>query len=208
MNRTKIKELIIGLAKHDLCLVIMDATNLSENDINLETNAQPMVDGVMIYLEDSASNILFAKKIMESIYTLYDVILSSFVQRNDGRDGYDEYFFAQFTIKAKTLEGIKQTQEYKFATKGAEEIEKIQKEISDFSKMLSDKNIWMINLEPKIKMLQRKIEELQTESIEKEKIKKQLTEINEEMDNLRAEIVEKEKVVEDYMDIRKHLPKE
>ena len=95
MNRTKIKELIIGLAKHDLCPVIMDAINLSENDVNLETNAQPMVDGVMIYLEDSASNILFAKKIMESIYTLYDVILSSFVQCNDGRDGYDEYFFAQ-----------------------------------------------------------------------------------------------------------------
>lgn len=74
--------------------------------------------------------------------------------------------------------------------------------------MLSDKNIWMINLEPKIKMLQKRIEELQTESIEKEKIKKQLLEINEEMDALRSEIVEKEKVVEDYMDIRKYLPKE
>lgn len=47
-----------------------------------------------------------------------------------------------------------------------------------------------------------------TESIEKEKIKKQLTEINEEMDALRSEIIEKEKVVEDYMDIRKYLPKE
>lgn len=208
MNRTKIKELIIGLAKHDLCPVIIDITSLSEDDVNLETNAQPMVDGVIIYLEDSASNILFAKKIMENIYTLYDVILSSFVQRNDGRDGYDEYFFAQFTIKAKTSEDIKKTQEYKLATKGSEEIERIQKEISDFSKMLSDKNIWMINLEPKIKMLQRRIEELQTESIEKEKIKKQITEINEEMDNLRAQIMEKEKVVEDYMDIRKYISKE
>ena len=74
--------------------------------------------------------------------------------------------------------------------------------------MLSDKNIWMINLEPKIKMLQRRIDELQTESIEKEKIKKQLTEINEEMDALRAEIMEKEKVVEDYMDIKKYISKE
>lgn len=208
MNRTKIKGLITGLAKYDLCPVIIDITGLSEDDINLETNAQPMVDGVMIYLEDSASNILFAKKIMENIYTLYDVILSSFVQRNDGCDGYDEYFFAQFTIKAKTSEDIKKTQEYKLATKGSEEIEKIQKEISDFSKMLSDKNIWMINLEPKIKMLQRRIEELQTESIEKEKIKKQLAEINEEMDALRSEIVEKEKVVEDYMDIRKYISRE
>lgn len=207
MNRTKIKGLITGLAKYDLCPVIIDITGLSEDDINLETNAQPMVDGVMIYLEDSASNILFAKKIMENIYTLYDVILSSFVQRNDGCDGYDEYFFAQFTIKAKTSEDIKKTQEYKLATKGSEEIEKIQKEISDFSKMLSDKNIWMINLEPKIKMLQRRIEELQTESIEKEKIKKQLAEINEEMDALRSEIVEK-KVVEDYMDIRKYISRE
>ena len=171
MNRTKIKGLITGLAKYDLCPVIIDITGLSEDDINLKTNAQPMVDGVMIYLEDSASNVLFAKKIMENIYTLYDVILSSFVQRNDGRDGYDEYFFAQFTIKAKTLEGIKQTQEYKLATKGSEEIEKIQKEIGDFSKMLSDKNIWMINLEPKIKMLQRRIEELQTESIKKRKLR-------------------------------------
>ena len=40
------------------------------------------------------------------------------------------------------------------------------------------------------------------------RIKKQLTEINEEMDALRSEIVEKEKVVEDYIDIRKYLPKE
>lgn len=208
MNRNKIKELITVLAKHDLCPVIMDVTGLSENDVNIETNAQPISDGVMIYLEDSASNILFAKKIMENTYTLYDVILSSFVQRNDGCDGYDEYFFAQFTIKAKTPEGIKQTQEYKLATKGSEEIEKIQKEISNFGKMLSEKNIWMINLEPKIKMLQKRIEELQAESIEKEKIKKQITEINEEMDALRAEIVEKEKVVEDYMDIRKYISKE
>lgn len=208
MNRNKIKELIIGLAKHDLCPVIMDATGLSEDDVNFETNAQPMSDGVMIYLKDSRSNILFTKKIMENTYTLYNVILSSLTQYNDGCDGYDDYFFAQFTIKAKTPEDIKQTQEYKLATKGSEEIEKIQKEISDFSKMLSDKNVWLINLEPKIKMLQKKIEELQTESIEKEKIKKQLTEINEEMDALRAQIIEKEKVVEDYMDIRKYLPKE
>lgn len=57
-------------------------------------------------------------------------------------------------------------------------------------------------------MLQRRIDELQTESIKKEKIKKQLTEINEEMDSLRAEIMEKEKVVEDYMDIRKYISKE
>lgn len=205
MNRTKIKELITGLAKHNLCPVVMDITGLSEDDINLETSAQPMFDGVMIYLESSTTNVLFAKKIMENTYTLYDVILSSLVRQNDG---YGEYSYAQFTIKAKTSEDIKQTQEYKLATKGSEEIEKIQKEISDFSKMLSDKNIWMINLEPKIKMLQRRIEELQTESIEKEKIKKQLTEINEEMDALRAEITEKEKVVEDYMDIRKYLPKE
>ena len=49
MNRTKIKELIIGLAKHDLCPVIIDITGLSEDDVNLETNAQPMVDGVIIY---------------------------------------------------------------------------------------------------------------------------------------------------------------
>lgn len=134
MNRTKIKELIIGLAKHDLCPVIMDAINLSENDVNLETNAQPMVDGVMIYLEDSASNILFAKKIMESIYTLYDVILSSFVQRNDGRDGYDEYFFAQFTIKAKTLEGIKQTQEYKLAQKDQKKLKRFKKKLMILAK--------------------------------------------------------------------------
>lgn len=205
MNRTKIKELITGLAKHDLCPVIIDITGLSDDDVNLETNAQPMFDGVMIYLESSTTNVLFAKKIMENTYTLYDVILSSLIRHNDG---YGEYSYAQFTIKAKTSENIKKTQEYKLATKGAEEIEKIQKEISDFSKMLSDKNTWMINLEPKIKMLQRRIDELQTESIEKEKIKKQLTEINEEMDALRAEIVGKEKVVEDYMDIRKCLPKE
>ena len=205
MNRNKIKELIIGLAKHDLCPVIMDATGLSEDDVNFETSAQPMSDGVMIYLEDSTSNVLFAKKIMENTYTLYDVILSSLVRHNDG---YGEYSHAQFTIRVKTPESIKYTQEYKLATKGSEEIKKIQKEINDFSRMLSDKNIWMINLEPKIKMLQRRIEELQTESIEKEKIKKQLTEINEEMDALRTEIVEKEKIVEDYMDIRKYLPKE
>lgn len=205
MNRNTIKELITVLAKHDLCPVIMDVTGLSENDVNLETNAQPMSDGVMIYLEDSTSNVLFAKKIMENTYTLYDVIISSLARHNDG---YGEYSVAQFTIRAKTPESIKHTQEYKLATKGSEEIKKIQKEINDFSKMLSDKNIWMINLEPKIKMLQRRIEELQTESIEKEKIRKQLTEINEEMDNLRAQIVEKEKVVEDYMDIRKYLPKE
>lgn len=205
MNRNKIKELIIGLAKHNLCPVIMDATGLSENDVNLETSAQPISDGVMIYLEDSTSNVLFAKKVMENTYTLYDVILSSLIRHNDG---YGEYSNAQFTIRAKTTEGIKQTQEYKFAVNGSEEIKKIQKEISDFSQMLSDKNIWMINLEPKIKMLQRRIEELQTESIEKEKVKKQITELNEEMDNLRAEIMEKEKVAEDYMDIRKYISKE
>lgn len=142
---------------------------------------------------------------MENTYKLYDVIISSLARHDDG---YGEYSHAQFAIRAKTAEGIKQTQEYKLAMKGSEEIERIQKEINDFNQMLSDKNIWMINLEPKIKMLQRRIEELQTESIEKEKIKKQITEINEEMDSLRAEIMKKEKVVEDYMDIRKYISKE
>ena len=92
MNRNKIKELIIGLAKHDLCPVIMDTTGLSENDVNLEINAQPISDGVMIYLEDSTSNALFAKKIMENTYTIYDVIMSSLVQYNNGSNGYGENF--------------------------------------------------------------------------------------------------------------------
>ena len=100
MNRTKIKELITGLAKHDLCPVIIDITGLSDDDVNLETNAQPMFDGVMIYLESSTTNVLFAKKIMEDTYTLHDVVLSSLVRQNDG---YGEYSYAQFTIKAKHL---------------------------------------------------------------------------------------------------------
>lgn len=162
------------------------------------------------YLEDKhyEQKIFDGAKIL--IYAqLKDVIEFNFVLDTvEERSCHVTECKATIVLKRKTLEEITESPEYKLATKGSEEIEKIQKEISDFSKMLSDKNIWMINLEPKIKMLQRRIEELQTESIEKEKIKKQLTEINEEMDALRSEIVEKEKVVEDYMDIKKYIPKE
>ena len=165
---------------------------------------QKIFDGAKILIFAQLKDVIELKMMLESVYTDFNFILDTVEERSC----HVTECKATIVLRRKTLEEITESPEYKLATKGSEEIEKIQKEISDFSQMLYDKNIWMINLEPKIKMLQRRIEELQTESIEKEKIKKQITEINEEMDALGAEIVEKEKVVEDYMDIRKYLSKE
>ena len=165
---------------------------------------QKIFDGAKILMYARLKDVIEFMMALENIYTDFNFVLDTVEERSC----HVTECKATIVLKRKTLEEITNSPEYKLATKGSEEIKRIQKEISDFSQMLSDKNIWMINLEPKIKMLQRRIEELQTESIEKEKIKKQLTEINEEMDNLRAEIVEKEKVVEDYMDIKKYMSKE
>lgn len=191
-----------------VCPLIADYSHYeniaSRNDLEDKHYEQKVFDGAKILVFARLKDVVEFKMMLENVYTDFNFILDAIEERSC----HVTECKATIILKRKTLEEITDSPEYKLATKGSEEIEKIQKEISDFSKMLSDKNIWMINLEPKIKMLQRRIEELQTESIEKEKIKKQLTEINEEMDNLRAEIVEKEKVVEDYMDIRKYLPKE
>lgn len=190
------------------CPLIVDHSHyeniVGHNYLEDKHYEQKIFDGAKILLYAQLKDVIEFKMALESIYTDFNFVLDSVEERSC----HVTECKATIVLKRKTLEEITDSPEYKFATKGSEEIEKIQKEISDFSKMLSDKNIWMINLEPKIKMLQRRIEELQTESIEKEKIKKQLTEINEEMDALRAEIVEKEKVVEDYMDIRKYISKE
>ena len=191
-----------------VCPLIVDHSHyeniVSRNDLENKHYEQKIFDGAKILFYAQLKDVIEFKIALENIYTDFNFVLDTVEERSC----HVTECKATIVLKRKTLEEITNSPEYKLAAKGSEEIEKIQKEISDFSKMLSDKNIWMINLEPKIKMLQRKIEELQTESIEKEKIKKQLTEINEEMDALRSEIVEKEKVVEDYMDIRKYLPKE
>lgn len=191
-----------------VCPLIVDYSHyeniVSRNDLENKHYEQKIFDGAKILAFAQLKDIIEFKMMLENVYTDFNFILDTVEERSC----HVTECKATIVLKRKTLEEITDSPEYKLATKGSEEIEKIQKEISDFSKMLSDKNIWMINLEPKIKMLQRRIEELQTESIEKEKIKKQLTEINEEMDALRSEIVEKEKVVEDYMDIRKYLSKE
>ena len=165
---------------------------------------QKIFDGAKILIFAQLKDVIEFKMMLESVYTDFNFILDTIEERSC----HVTECKATIVLKRKTLKEITDSPEYKLAAKGSEEIKKIQKEISDFSKMLSNKNIWMINLEPKIKMLQRRIEELQTESIEKEKIKKQITEINEEMDALRAQIMEKETFVEDYMDIRKYLSKE
>lgn len=191
-----------------VCPLIVDYSHyeniVSRNDLENKHYEQKIFDGAKILAFARLKDIIEFKMMLEDVYTDFNFILDSVEERSC----HVTECKVTIVLKRKTLEEITESPEYKLATKGSEEIEKIQKEINDFSKMLSDKNIWIINLEPKIKMLQRRIEELQTESIEKEKIKKQLTEINEEMDALRAKIVEKEKVVEDYMDIRKYLPKE
>lgn len=191
-----------------VCPLIVDHSHyeniVSRNDLEDKHYEQKIFDGAKILMYARLQDVIEFKMALENIYTDFNFVLDSVEERSC----HVTECKATIVLKRKTLEEITDSPEYKLATKGSEEIEKIQKEISDFSKMLSDKNIWMINLDPKIKMLQRRIEELQTESIEKEKIKKQLTEINEEMDNLRAEIVEKEKVVEDYMDIKKYMSKE
>lgn len=191
-----------------VCPLIVDHSHyeniVSRNYLEDKHYEQKIFDGAKVLIFASLKDVIEFKMMLEDVYTDFNFILDSVEERSC----HVTECKATIVLKRKTLEEITDSPEYKLATKGSEEIEKIQKEISDFSKMLSDKNIWMINLEPKIKMLQRRIEELQTESIEKEKIKKQLTEINEEMDALRAKIVEKEKVVEDYMDIKKYLPKE
>lgn len=191
-----------------VCPLVVDYSHydniVSHNYLEDKHCEQKIFDGAKILIVAELKDVIEFKMMLENVYTDFNFILDSVEERSC----HVSECKATIVLKRKTLEEITDSPEYKLATKGSEEIEKIQKEINDFSKMLSDKNIWMINLEPKIKMLQRRIEELQTESIEKEKIKKQLTEINEEMDNLRSEIVEKEKVVEDYMDIRKYISRE
>lgn len=191
-----------------VCPLVVDFSRynnlVSRNYLENKHYEQKVFDGAKILILASLKGVIEFKMMLENVYTDFDFILDT--AEESSCDTIE--CKATIVLKRKALEEITDSPEYKLATKGSEEVEKIQKEINDFSKMLSDKNIWIINLEPKIKMLQRRIEELQTESIEKEKIKKQLTEINEEMDNLRAEIVEKEKVVEDYMDIRKYISKE
>lgn len=177
---------------------------VSRNDLEDKHYEQKIFDGAKILMYARLQDVIEFKMALENIYTDFNFVLDTVEERSC----HVSECKATIVLKRKTLEEITDSPEYKLAAKGSEEIKKIQKEISDFSQMLSDKNIWMINLEPKIKMLQRRIEDLQTESIEKEKIKKQITEINEEMDNLRAEIMEKEKVVDDYMDIRKYISKE
>lgn len=191
-----------------VCPLVVDYSHydniVSHNHLEDKHCEQKIFDGAKILIVAELKDVIEFKMMLENVYTDFNFILDSVEERGC----HVTECKATIVLKRKTLEEITDSPEYKLAAKGSEEIEKIQKEISDFSQMLSDKNIWMINLEPKIKMLQRRIEELQTESIEKEKIKKQLTEINEEMDALRAEIVEKEKVVEDYMDIRKYISRE
>lgn len=191
-----------------VCPLIVDHSHyeniVSRNDLEDKHYEQKIFDGAKILMYARLQDVIEFKMALENIYTDFNFVLDSVEERSC----HVTECKATIILKRKTLEEITDSPEYKLATKGSEEIEKIQKEINDFSQMLSDKNIWMINLEPKIKMLQRRIEELQTESIEKEKIKKQITETNEEMDSLRAEIMEKEKVVEDYMDIRKYISKE
>lgn len=191
-----------------VCPLVVDFSKynnlVSRNYLENKHYEQKVFDGAKILIFASLKDVIEFKMMLENVYTDFDFILDT--AEESSCDTIE--CKATIVLKRKLLEEVTDSPEYKLATKGSEEIEKIQKEISDFSKMLSDKNIWMINLEPKIKMLQRRIEELQTESIEKEKIRKQLTEINEEMDALRSEIVEKEKVVEDYMDIKKYMSKE
>lgn len=191
-----------------VCPLIVDHSHyeniVSRNDLEDKHYEQKVFDGAKILVFARLKDVIEFKMMLENVYTDFNFILDTIEERSC----HVTECKATIVLKRKTLEEITDSPEYKLATKGSEEIEKIQKEIGDFNKMLSDKNIWMINLEPKIKMLQRRIEELQTESIEKEKIKKQITEINEEMDAFRAEIMEKEKVVEDYMDIKKYISKE
>lgn len=190
-----------------VCPLIVDHSHyeniVGHNYLEDKHYEQNIFDGAKILMYAQLKDVIEFKMALENIYTDFNFVLDTVEERGC----HVSECKTTLILKRKTLEEITESPEYKLATKGSKEIERIQKEISDFSQMLSDKNIWMINLEPKIKMLQRRIEELQTESIEKEKIKKQITEINEEMDALRAEIMEKEKVVEDYMDIKKHISK-
>ena len=191
-----------------VCPLVVDYSHfdniVSHNHLESKHCEQKIFDGAKILVVAELKDVIEFKIMLENVYTDFNFILDTVEERGC----HVSECKTTLILKRKTLEEITESPEYKLATKGSKEIERIQKEISDFSQMLSDKNIWMINLEPKIKMLQRRIEELQTESIEKEKIKQQSTEINEEMDALRAEIMGKEKVVEDYMDIKKYISKE